>query len=282
MQTEQNSTEQTQGHAIEAETDHIESAFQSDDTQEVETGNNDNQELNASEQSQENQEKWPKKAENALARQKRENAKLRQREQFFAQQMESLKAEIEKIKSGSNKGDAAPREEDFESYSDFIEAKAIFKAEQKFKEKMQEQSQSQQEAMKRQNAEMQRYQRMEQVSVQAKKLAEQIPDLAEVIQNSGADDLPVSVQNLLLSARNPSLAAYNLAKEGILEQLAYMPVHMASAEIVRAQSQMPQFQQQQTKTTQFKPMRGVSGSNGGKSGINAASSWNEMSKWLES
>ena len=282
MENETISTEQTQSHASEAETDHIESAFK-EGTQEGEVESNEQTELEASEQSQSTQEKWPKKAENALARQKRENAKLKHERHQTMQMLQQMQAEIQALKSGqTNKGDAAPREEDFESYSDFIEARAIYKAEQKFKEKMQEQTKGQQEQFKRQQAEMQRIERMNQVSVEAQKLAQQIPDLAEVIQNSGVDDLPMPVQNLILSARNPSLAAYNLAKEGVLEQLAYMPVHMAAAEIVRAQGLMPTTQTTTQKTTQFKPMRGVSGSNGGKSGINADSSWSEMAKWLES
>lgn len=282
MENETISTEQTQSHASEAEADHIESAFQ-DDTQGAESEQVEQTEQVASEKNQQAQDKWPKKAENALARQKRENAKLKQERHQTMQMLQQMQAEIQALKGGQNKkGDAAPREEDFESYSDYIEARALYKAEQKFNEKLQEQTKGQQEVFKRQQAEMQRVERMNQVSVEAQKLAKQIPDLAEVIQNSGVDDLPMPVQNLILSARNPSLAAYNLAKEGILEQLAYMPVHMAAAEIVRAQGIMPKTQTQPNTTTQFKPMRGVSGSNGGKSGINADSSWSEMAKWLES
>ena len=318
MQTNQ-ATQAADSHANEGSFDPIESAFEgiesestetvesndsneSEEVEEVATSNDADDESEESNDSQddesqsknESEDIWPKKAQNALARSKAEKRKLIAEVHQLREALtrnNQLNQQKQKEQVGNEGADKAPpREDDFETYADYLEARVEYSAEKRFNERMKAQNEQAQKNLQQQQYEAARNARLEQVNMSAKDLAQKIPDLAEVIQGSSIDTLPKGIQNLILSARNPSLAAYNLAKEGILDQLAYMPEHMIAAEIVRAQGIMPRTQVQaqeqgteQTSTSKtFKPISTPRGAGGGSSSVSPSDSWEKLSKFLES
>lgn len=223
------------------------------------------------------EEKWPKKAENALSRQKKENHKLRSQLMALQQQQQQLMQSLEEMKNPKKSN--VPQEQDFESVLDYLKAQAAYEANKATEDKFNSQTKQQQELMQQQ----QFYARREQeIVTQAAELSKAIPDLDQTIEEH--EDviaaLPQNVREMFLSAQNPPLAAYNLIKEGKLEALAYMHPQLVAAEIVRAQSQMPRPVNRVSAAP--KPISGISGvGNAGKSSINTMTP-DELIKWVNS
>lgn len=215
-------------------------------------------------------EVWPKKAENAVSRYKKEMNRARAEVRALKQQMQEFQAQFQKPQV-----DDTPKEADFETVLEFLEARAEHKAKKAAEEYYQKQSTQTNEHATQQQFMAQRGTYIEQKEAELVKV---IPDLKEVIEDS--DELfylPQPIKEMFIMADNPSLAAYNLIKEGKIGQLANMHPQLAAAEIVRAQSLMPR------KTSNApQPMKGLSG--GGHSGSKAPEqmSGSELLKWVNS
>lgn len=175
----------------------------------------------------------PKAVVNAMERQKRNFGKLYAKHK----QLEERYAKLEElVQNGGKSKDSEPTEDDFDSYSDFLEAKLSHRTQKQIQEALEKGRPSPEEAQKNEFAER----RMGEVAQVAQKMAKQIPDFTEVIDDyDGFDDLPTNIQTLLLHAENPPLAAYNLIKSGRMDALASLPEALAAAEIVRAQADNP-------------------------------------------
>ncbi|TXH18928.1 MAG: hypothetical protein E6R03_01335 [Hyphomicrobiaceae bacterium] len=219
------------------------------------------------------EEVWPKKAQNAVSRYKKEMNRARA-------EMRALQAQVQQFQAMMNQTqkpvDDGPKEADFETVIEYLEARAEHKAKKAAEEYYKKQStQTNEHATQVQFME----QRGAYIEQKENELVKSIPDLKEVIEDS--DELyylPQNIKEMFIMSDNPSLAAYNLIKEGKISALANMHPQLAAAEIVRAQSLMPQ----RRISSAPQPMKGLSG--GGNSGSKAVEqmSGSELLKWVNS
>lgn len=220
--------------------------------------------------SEETREVWPKKAENALARAKKEQHKLRAEVQQMRQQLLQMQAQQ------APKVEAAPQEDQFETVLDYLKAQTSYEARKAAEDHFSKQS-------KQTNEHAQQAQFMAErgayIDAREQELAKTIPDVKEVIENSEElFYLPDNIKEMFIMSDNPSLAAYNLIKEGKIGRLAHMHPQLVAAEIVRAQSQMPAPKQ----TSAPQPMRGVVGAGVGGTKKPEGMSPTELMKWINS
>lgn len=130
-----------------------------------------------------------------------------------------------------------PKESDFQTYAEYIEARAEWKMEQKLAERDSKQQQSQRSSQEQQwVAEREHY-----VAQKAQELIKTNPEVMAVIEEHAdlADEFPPHIQKALLEADNAPLAFYNLAQAGKLEELATMSELDAKVEIRLAQLSQP-------------------------------------------
>lgn len=168
---------------------------------------------------------FPKKAVNALNRQKKINTKLRA-------QMRELEA---KLKESQAPSEVKPvNEADFDSYGEFLVAKAKAEFEQTTK-------QSQNDMQKQQLLQQQeslKAQRDQHIIEQAQEVSMTLTDLPQVWQQNAQalDALPEQVADIFYDLDNAPAAVYVLAKEGKLEALRYANPAVAAYHIIDAQN----------------------------------------------
>ncbi len=197
---------------------------------------------------------FPKKAVNALSRRDKQIAKLRA-------EMAAKDAELSKYRKPQAQPqektvvkDDAPNQDDFEDYSEYLEAKLLYRIKQE--QKAQEEAFKQQaETSKTQAWEAEREQVIAKTAEQHKA---QIPDFAQVIEENAdfADTFSPEIQRAFLEADDASLAYYNLAKEGKLEALATMSPYKAAMEIALAQTKKPTLNKVTSAANPIKPLSG--------------------------
>jgi len=202
---------------------------------------------------------FPKKAVNAISRRDKQIKKMRD-------EMAAYKAELERFRQSQTsqpKVDDAPKEESFNNYGDFLEAKILHKLQKEAAGKNEAQQKQQPEVSY--EAQMWVEERRESVQEKASEYMQSIPDYKDVFMEYGsiADELPEHVQMAFLEADDAPLAFYNLAKEGRLESLATMSPYKAAMEIARAQK--PVGAPKQTISKAPAPISSAKGVSGGRS-----------------
>lgn len=197
---------------------------------------------------------FPKKAINALAHRDRKIGKLKA-------ETAALRAELERYtssqatnqKTSSQPTTEGPREEEFDSYGEFLIARAKFELKQ---EQQGEASKRQQDEVTKQKAQWasEREQFIATKVVEHKKI---IPDFETVVNESAdiADELPEYIVNAFYEADDGAMAFYNLAKQGKLEELATMSPYKAAMVIARSQD-APVFQPKNPAPKPMAPARG--------------------------
>jgi hypothetical protein len=180
----------------------------------------------------------PKEVKKALDKNKRYIRNLREREK-------ALQAEVEKLRSEKIEPKQMNADEFQGSYGEYIkqqsleEMKALLGQNQQ-KQQLDQLTLQQQQLMAEQN---------KAISQEATEYAKQSDDFAKVVP-ANADRfnvLPAEIQGLFFELESPSLAAYALAKEGKIEQLAFMSPYMAATEIYQAQLRGQQYLQASSK-----------------------------------
>ncbi len=197
---------------------------------------------------------FPKKAVNALSRRDKIIAKERAEKAAIQAELEQLRSQYQAKPQETAKTDDAPKEDDFENYGEYLEAKLLHKIKQEQALKEQENLKAQSE-----NQRLQWESQREQAIAQAAETHKaQIPDFAQVIDEYAdiADTFSPEVQRAFLEADDAALAFYNLAKEGKLESLASMSPYKAAMEIALAQTKKPTLNR---VTSAPEPIKGVSG-----------------------
>ena len=232
-----------------------EEAEQPEEVEEVEE-QADNQEGHSEEA---HEEVWPKKAANAVSRLKKEKAEYRR-------QRDEMRAEIERLKAMKIEDPAEPKEEEFDNYSDFMDAKATFRAEQVLNNRDRTQNEQRVESLQTQSERLYIEERSDVFESRLDELKQSAPDYQEV--EAYAEQVVVSypdnLKKAILAVDNAPKALYNLAKEGRLENLAYMPIEAAMAEVVQAQYRdsagvQPRQAPRKTVTSAPRPIKSVSG-----------------------
>lgn len=209
------------------------------ETQEtVETTENQEAQSEAAEKAPELtlEEKY-RKAENKIRHDREKIAKARAKAERLAGEKASLEAELNRIKAEREQKANAPQKpkmEDFDSVEEYVDAVAQFRAN--------ENKQAPKEAVltpQQQQEQIWIAQRETAVAQQAQEFIKSNPEALEIVQENAdtIDDFPQHIKNVLLASDNPTLAVVNLAKEGRLEYLGYLPPEMAAIEVRRALSQ---------------------------------------------
>lgn len=229
-------------------------------------------EQDVSEQQEENSEQkqkqdaeefvpFPKKAQNAISRRDRTIGKLQAKSRELEARLRQYEQNAQQAPRQQQAEDKGPQEKDFETYGEYVEARAEWRAEKKFEQRMAEFQKQFKEAEKSNQftAEEQRYlsARTQEIDKKSAEYSQAIPDFDEM-QEQNAEivaSFPMEIKRVMLEADDPALAFYNLAKDGVLVELGEMTPTQAAKVLALASHKSPL-----RKTTQApKPMRGVSG-----------------------
>jgi vacuolar-type H+-ATPase subunit I/STV1 len=240
-------SEASSAETIVPEIDNVEEA----EAQDIEQPQEDGDESEQGDEAK--QSDLPKEVKKALDKNKRYIRNLREREKGLLAEIQKLKSEkIEATKIDPNSFDG--------TYADLIkkesmeEMKALLSQNQQ-EHKINQLTLQQQQIMAEQD---------QAITVEAAEYAKQSDDFAKVVPANAEklDSLPPEVQRMFYELESPSLAVYALAKEGRIEQLAYMSPYMAAAELVQAQSRGQQYLQASSRkqvSNAPAPIQGVRG-----------------------
>jgi hypothetical protein len=180
---------------------------------------------------------WPEKYKNAMSRVKRERAEIRAQRDALRREIDELKGRLEKGSGGSD----APKEEQFDNYTDFLLAQAEFKAEQVFNKRESEKQGEHIKGLENRQDMLFYQERLPVFDESMNALKASVPDFQQV--EAYAEPIvaayPDSLKRAILAVDNAPRALYVLAKEGRLDSLPHMPVEMAIAEVVQAQYRQP-------------------------------------------
>lgn len=180
---------------------------------------------------------FPKKAVNAISRRDKQLAKMRA-------DMAALQAEVSRYRQpqaqtqqAPQTDNSAPKEDDFDDYGSFLEAKLLHKI--KMEQSVQQKTQQEQQFQSQKQQWVQ--QREVEISQKVEAHKAEIPDFMQVIEMNAdiMDSLPEHIEQAFLEADDAGLAYYNLAKEGKLEALLTMSPYRAAMEIAIAQTKKP-------------------------------------------
>ncbi len=219
-----------------------------------------------------------RKAENKIRHDREKIAKARAKAERLAGEKASLEAEIAKIKAEREQKAAPqkPKMEDFDSVEDYVDAVATFRA----KENTQQAPKEAVITPQQQQEQIWIAQREAAVAQQAQEFIKDNPEALEIVQENAdtIDDFPQHIKNVLLASDNPTLAVVNLAKEGRLEYLGYLPPEVAALEVQRALSQGG------AKTAVSKAPAPITTAKGAATGSKPleAKSGKELLKWVNS
>lgn len=159
------------------------------------------------------------------------------------QRIRTLEAEMQKLQSqASQNKTTAPEMEKFESVMDYMDAKQNYTLEQKLAEQAQQQQMT---ALQQQQAVL-REQQAQGIAETMNELLTSNPDVAKVISQHAPviQNMPPHIESLMLEIDNAPAATYALAKEGRLQDLYFMPPHIAAAHLVQAEIRGEQYLQQ--------------------------------------
>lgn len=218
---------------------------------------------------------FPKKAINALSRRDKQIGKLRaeiaQRDSELAafRQSQQQKAEPKNTIDPD-----APKEEDFETYGDYLRADARYAVKQELaagqKQTQETQSNQQETAWVEE--------RREHTQTQASELIKVYPEARDILMESVdiLESLPPYLDRAFLECDNAAIAFVNLAREGKLEELANMTPAKAIMEIAKAEAKgIPA----RTKSNAPVPMTAAKGTGVGGKSLDTMSA-DELVKWV--
>jgi hypothetical protein len=188
------------------------------------------------------EDSFPKKAVNALSRRDKKIGQLRERERQLLQELESLKKQTPATKQEAK--ESAPKEEDFETYGEYLDARAAYAAEKKYSE-IQAKQKQESESVESESRKSERIEALEDNAEEAKKI---ITDFDTVVNAAlSTAKLAPHVQQVFLEADNPAFALYALAKEGTLEDLNDMTAYQVAKTVARMEEKGLTYKKQTTK-----------------------------------
>ena len=175
-----------------------------------------------------------KKLENALAYRKKQEQRYRKEAENLRAEHANLAKELEQYKPKEVKpADGKPKEDDYATFGEYNEAVVEWVADKKLAAKQTEYDQ------RRAQEDEQRY--IDERSPVVEKLAADTikanPEIGEVLaeHEDTLNGVHPQLRRMLLEAENPVLAAYHLAKEGVLDNLSSMSLEDARVEFKLAQ-----------------------------------------------
>lgn len=186
---------------------------------------------------------FPKKAKNAIDRQRKLVTKERARNAELAQEVQVLKSKLEQILAPSQEGQSnnfdphAPHPSQYPSYEKYLIEQAKYELKAEMDGAYQKNEQQQKAA-----AEMQV---LQSISQAANEFTKNTPEAKEIFEEYAnvLDSLPIETQNILAGLGNQMpMAVYNLAKMGELDEMAYMTPAQVAVKLGRALAYKPKVQ----------------------------------------
>lgn len=221
--------------------------------------------------------------DSALEKLKKSNKKKLNYIRNLREREKNLLSEIEKLKTQEFSPKQLNAEEFDGPYGEFIKQQALEEMRAELGQTQQKQqldqlSLQQQQLMAEQN---------QMIAQEAAQYAKQSEDFANVVP-ANADrfnNLSDEVQSMFFDLENPTLAAYALAKEGKIEQLAFMSPYMAAVEIRNAEARGLQYLQSGSKKQVSNaplPVNAVKGTSKVGNSRLAEKNPDELYKWITS
>lgn len=218
---------------------------------------------------------WPKSARNKISR--LEGA-VRKKDAIYHQTTQRL-AELEKqLQELTKPKSTEPKEEDFETYGDYL--KAVAKHRPEGKPEQVDPKKIQEQAFQQAQQQLYYQQRESAVVEQTQKAMQEIPGFEQMFQEHSdiLDSFPPAIEMAFLEADNAPLAFYALAKEGKLEHIAQMTPTRAAYEIAAAQIRGEQMLKGPKVSSAPQPIKGSKGTSGGSKPLTEMST-DELLKW---
>lgn len=224
-----------------------------EDGDETETGSDADTE---SEGDAEDKVEFPKKAVNALNRQKRTNRKL-------TAQLRQLESRIREFEEQSRKASAdvkAPDAKDYDNYADYLNGNV----EHKIEKRMQELAQKGQADALEQQKQAVLAMREQEIVERMGEVSKIIPDMQQTLQKAApyVENVSPEIERIFYELEEPALALYALQKEGRVQEVANMTPALAAAVLVQAEQRGAQYlahMQSRRTTNAPDPMRGAKG-----------------------
>lgn len=178
-----------------------------------------------------------------LAKMRRENRELKERIDAVSKNQATTAA--------SPQLETAPKEEDFDSYGDYLRADARWAAKQELAERDTKTKEAAIETAKTHAVNAQKVERINEVANQEQEFAKTNPEYNALYKEHGdfMDNLPLQIAEALMEAENAPLALFALMKEGKLEGLEDMSPYKISMEIGKAELRGQSYLTQQNKAT---------------------------------
>lgn len=163
----------------------------------------------------------------------------------------SLEAQMQQLKSQPQTKTEAPNMEKFESVLDYMKADQSYNLEQK----LAEQAQQHQLANLQAQQNMVREQQEQAITEVVSEMLNSNSDFRDVVTKNAhtIQNMPPHIEALMYEIDNAPAATYALAKEGKLQDLYYMPPHLAAAHLVQAEIRGQQYLQQSTRPPKQAP-----------------------------
>lgn len=226
---------------------------QTDESVELETAQEEPKADEVAEQDEKQaKEVNPKTLENAISRRDKKINKMRAENRQIMQEVASLKEMI--AKSTTSKPNPEPKIDDYESVTDFVKAVIEYQTKNNTQNEPKQEPLNQEEVYK-----SQQMQAKESGLREANlKYSQSIPDFREVMDdnNDVFNDMPDNIAELFFQVEDGAIAAYNLAKAGKLDKLAYMNPAVAALEIYKAQDGFPNQKKATSAPKPISPLKG--------------------------
>jgi hypothetical protein len=173
------------------------------------------------------EQKAQREQQDAEQKQRRARDRLQRRFGELTAQIRQRDAQIEQLMSVLQRNgqpaaqpqpaDGAPKREAFESYEDYLEAKAEWKAEQRARALIEEREQQSRQQQQRTQQQTHVQQVVQSFATRQQEFAKSTPDYFEALESSTAD-LPDEIVPLLMQVPDGHIAAYAIAKTPDLAQ----------------------------------------------------------------
>lgn len=138
-----------------------------------------------------------------------------------------LDSNLGKGNQPQSKEASEPNRDNFESYEDYLEAKASYKAEQIVQKHLEQYQTQQKEVTTRNQAEQSRKESERQFLERRATLEKEIPDYRDIVEDWDTSSLPSSLVDMLIKLPEGPLVSYHMAKNPALEaQFRDQPEYM--------------------------------------------------------
>lgn len=202
------------------------------------------------------EEMFPKKAVNALSRRDKQIGKLKAEKQQMRQELEELR---QKAAPKAEVKDESPKEDDFETYGEYLRAEARFAAKQELRETQKQQTETKAKADADEWEEDRRIAIEENHQEALKTFSDFKTLLDDNSDDKGQISLSPAARRALLESDNGAFALHSILKNGALDELNQLSATKAAMLVARHEDKAIAASKKQTTKapTPMTPSKGV-------------------------